>query len=168
MTLMAGITYLFFTLYLFIHAPQLALHEKRPMASQQATLTQSVTATLALSTTHQAQGQLKTNDLYRRVAARSLGEGSFAVAEIACTIKNRLRVSKAPLNRVLRAYYARDRTPQAEHIEIVRKVFEGELPCPETWWYALSPADTRRFRPHLHPAMVVTRDPRSQIWIYDH
>ena len=106
--------------------------------------------------------------VYRRVAARSLGEGSFALAEIACTIKNRLRVSRAPLSAVLRAYHAADVPPAPAHIEIVRHVFEGELPCPETWWYALSLQDTYHWRPHQRPpAKIIKQSERKQILIFD-
>ena len=106
--------------------------------------------------------------VYRRVAARSLGEGSFALAEIACTIKNRLRVSRAPLSAVLRAYHAADVPPAADHIEIVRQVFEGQLPCPETWWYALSLQDTYAWRPHQRPpAKTIKQTERKQILIFD-
>lgn len=104
--------------------------------------------------------------LYHRVAARSLGEGSFAVPEIACTVKNRLQVSGASLNAVLRAYHARDVQPQPATIEVVRQVFEGELPCPATWWYALSLQDTRHWQPHPQPALIIRRNNRSQIWIF--
>ena len=105
---------------------------------------------------------------YGRVAARSLGEGSFALAEIACTIKNRLRVSRAPLSAVLRAYHAADVSPAAAHIEIVRQVFEGQLPCPETWWYALSLQDTYAWRPHQRPpAKTIKQNERKQILIFD-
>ena len=106
--------------------------------------------------------------IYRRVAARSLGEGSFALAEIACTIKNRLRVSRAPLGTVLRAYHAADVSPAPAHIEIVRQVFEGQLPCPETWWYALSLQDTYFWRPHQRPpAKIIKQNERKQILIFD-
>jgi len=105
---------------------------------------------------------------YRRVAARSLGEGAFALAEIACTIKNRLRVSRAPLSAVLRAYHAADVSPAADHIEIVRQVFEGQLPCPETWWYALSLQDTYAWRPRQRPpAKTIKQNERKQILIFD-
>lgn len=106
--------------------------------------------------------------LYHRVAARSLGEGSFALAEIACTIKNRLRVSRAPLSVVLRAYHAADVPPAAVHLDIVRQVFEGQLPCPETWWYALSLQDTYHWRPHQRPpAKTIKQNERKQILIFD-
>lgn len=106
--------------------------------------------------------------LYRRVAARSLGEGAFALAEIACTIKNRLRVSRAPLTSVLRAYRAADLPPKPAHIEIVRQVFEGELPCPATWWYALSLQDTRYWRPHQRsPVKTIRQNDRKQILIFE-
>lgn len=107
-------------------------------------------------------------NLYTGVAARSLGEGSFALPEIACTIKNRLRVSGSPLSAVLRAYHAKDIAPNAEHIEVVRQVFEGELPCPATWWYALSLQDTTYWRPHNRgPAKVIKQNERKQILIFD-
>lgn len=106
--------------------------------------------------------------LYRRVAARSLGEGSFALAEIACTIKNRLRVSRSPLSAVLLAYHAADVPPTPAHIDIVRQVFEGQLPCPETWWYALSLQDTYHWRPHQRPpAKTIKQNERKQILIFD-
>lgn len=108
------------------------------------------------------------NAFYRRVAARSLGEGSFALAEIACTIKNRLRVSRAPLSTVLRAYHAADVPPAPAHVEIVRQVFEGPLSCPETWWYALSLQDTYSWRPHQRPpAKTIKQNERKQILIFD-
>ncbi len=106
------------------------------------------------------------HELYRRVAARSLGEGSFALAEIACTVKNRLQVSGAPLTAVLRAYHARDVIPTAQQVEVVRQVFEGELACPSTWWYAMSLQDTHQWKPHPIPAVVIRRDSRSQVWIF--
>ena len=106
------------------------------------------------------------HELYRRVAARSLGEGSFALAEIACTIKNRLQVSGAPLTAVLQAYHAHDVMPAAQQVEIVRQIFEGELACPSTWWYALSLQDTHHWKPHAIPAVVIRRDSRSQVWIF--
>lgn len=106
--------------------------------------------------------------LYTRVAARSLGEGSFALAEIACTIKNRLRVSRASLSSVLRAYRARDIPPQPYQIEIVRKIFEGESPCPASWWYALSLQDTKHWRPHQRPPVkIIKYSDRKQILIFD-
>lgn len=105
---------------------------------------------------------------YHRVTARSLGEGSFALAEIACTMKNRLRVSRAPLTAVLRAYHAADVSPAPAQIEIVRQVFEGQLPCPETWWYALSLQDTYYWRPHQRPpAKTIKQNDRKQILIFD-
>lgn len=106
--------------------------------------------------------------LYTRIAARSLGEGSFALAEIACTIKNRLRVSRASLSAVLRAYRARDVSPQPHHVETVRQVFEGDLPCPPTWWYALSLQDTKYWLPHQRPpAKIIKQNERKQIFIFD-
>lgn len=106
--------------------------------------------------------------LYARVAARSLGEGSFALPEIACTIKNRLRVSRASLSTVLRAYHASDVSPKPAQIEIVRRVFEGELVCPATWWYALSLQDTKHWRPHQRPPVkVVQSSARKQILIFE-
>ena len=107
-------------------------------------------------------------ELYTGVAARSLGEGAFALPEIACTVKNRLRVSGSPLSAVLHAYHARDIAPNAEQIETVRQVFEGELPCPATWWYALSLQDTAYWRPHNRgPAKVIKQNERKQILIFD-
>jgi len=95
-----------------------------------------------------------------------LGEGSFALAEIACTIKNRLRVSRNSLTNVLRAYRARDVPPKPADIEIVRQVFEGELPCPATWWYALGRQDT--WRPHHRPPVkTIKQNERKQILIFD-
>lgn len=106
--------------------------------------------------------------LYTRVAARSLGEGSFALPEIACTIKNRLRVSRASLSAVLRAYHARDVQPKPAQIEVVRQVFEGEFACPATWWYALSLQDTKYWRPHHRPPVkVIKQSDRKQILIFD-
>lgn len=106
--------------------------------------------------------------LYHGVAARSLGEGSFALAEIACTIKNRLRVSRASLKVVLRAYHAADVPPTPAHVEIVRQVFEGQLPCPESWWYALSLQDTYHWRPHQRPPVkTIRQNERKQILIFD-
>lgn len=108
------------------------------------------------------------NQLYTRVAARSLGEGSFALAEIACTIKNRLQRSRNSLPNVLRAYRARDVVPKPADIEVVRKVFEGELPCPSTWWYALSLQDTYSWRPHQRPPVkTIKQNERKQILIFD-
>lgn len=108
------------------------------------------------------------NQLYTRVAARSLGEGSFALAEIACTIKNRLQRSRNSLPNVLRAYRARDVAPKPADIEVVRKVFEGELPCPSTWWYALSLQDTYSWRPHQRPPVkTIKQNERKQILIFD-
>ncbi len=180
MTTIASTFYLFFLLHLMMlapphhaHRPSQAGHRKQAPAQAQVHQPQNVSApqpissTKPISPTKQATDQSNRADLYHRVAARSLGEGPSAIAEIACTVKNRLRVSGSPLRVVLRAYFAHDRPPKPEHIEIVRKVFEGELPCPETWWYALSPEDTRRFRPHRHPVLMVKRDPLDQIWIYD-
>jgi hypothetical protein len=106
------------------------------------------------------------NELYLRVAARSLGEGSFALAEIACTIKNRLQVSGAPLAVVLRAYHAHDVAPNSAQVEIVRQIFAGERACPPTWWYALSLQDTHHWKPHPTPALVIRRNNRSQVWIF--
>ena len=107
-------------------------------------------------------------ELYTSVAARSLGEGAFALPEIACTIKNRLRVLGSPLSAVLHAYHAKDIAPNAEQVEVVRQVFEGELPCPATWWYALSLQDTTYWRPHNRgPAKVIKQNERKQILIFD-
>jgi len=175
MTVLASVSYLLITFYLLIQAPQLTFSKPQFSAQAQQNIqcqpappTTTVTTTQVISATDQAQVQPNVNEVYRRVAARSLGESSIALAEIACTIKNRLRVSKASLTIVLSAYYAQDRTPTGEHIEMVRKVFEGEMLCPESWWYALSPADTRRFRPHPHPAKVIKDNQHDQILIYDH
>lgn len=115
-----------------------------------------------------ANGDKELQWLYTRVAARSLGEGSFALAEIACTIKNRLQVSHNSLANVLRAYRARDVTPKPADIEIVRQVFEGEAPCPPTWWYALSLQDTYSWRPHQRPPVkTIKQNERKQILIFD-
>lgn len=110
----------------------------------------------------------ESNRLYTRVAARSLGEGSFALAEIACTIKNRLQRSRNSLTNVLRAYHARDIMPKPADIEVVRQVFEGELLCPSTWWYALSLQDTYFWRPHQRPPVkTIKQNERKQILIFD-
>lgn len=126
---------------------------------------------------HSTQPQLQTtshNDamelqwLYTRVAARSLGEGAFALAEIACTIKNRLQITHNSLANVLRAYRARDVTPKPADVETVRQVFEGEAPCPSTWWYALSLQDTYSWRPHQRPPVkTIKQNERKQILIFD-
>lgn len=108
------------------------------------------------------------NLLYTKVAARSLGEGSFALAEIACTIKNRLYLSHLSLVNVLGAYHAGDIPPKPADVEIVRQVFEGELPCPSTWWYALSLQDTYTWRPHQRPPVkTIKQNERKQILIFD-
>lgn len=174
MTTIASAFYLFFLLHFIMLTPQndaqrtsQVEQRKQAMVQSQVRQSQSVSATQPISPTKQATEQSNRAELYHRVAARSLGEGPSAIAEIACTVKNRLRVSGSPLHVVLRAYFAHDRPPKPEHIEVVRKVFEGELPCPKTWWYALSPQDTRRFRPHRRPVLMIKRDPRDQIWIYD-
>lgn len=144
--------------------PQVSTSPTVPSDSTPTTAAQPLVAnpTLAVALENQPARQI----LYERVAARSLGEGSFAVPEIACTVKNRLQVSGASINVVLRAYHARDVRPQPQHIELVRQVFEDELPCPATWWYALSLQDTRHWKPHPQPAIVIRRNPRSQIWIF--
>ncbi|MCX6043743.1 MAG: hypothetical protein NT075_01425 [Chloroflexi bacterium] len=176
--IIASMINLFFVIPLFMLSPEFSVTESaaflpEQQATSSITTTQPITATKATTAVQITTGsdlvQMPPDraEFYRRVAARSVGEGSAAVPEIACTIKNRLRVSRASLTIVLHAYYARDKTPRPEHIEMVRKVFEGELPCPETWWYALSRADTRRFRPHPHPALVVSRN-AGEVWIYDH
>ncbi|CAN5500677.1 hypothetical protein BH10CHL1_BH10CHL1_31340 [soil metagenome] len=182
--IVASVMNLLFSIPLLTGSPQFSVNKpsefmpkKQSVSYQQATATVTgtqaitvdvaTTATQTISVASQVQTQPDIAAFYHRVAARSLGEGSSAVAEIACTIKNRLRVSRAPLTVVLRAYHARDKTPKPEHIEMVRKVFEGKLPCPETWWYALSRADTRHFRPHPRPAAVINRN-SSEVWIYDH
>ena len=103
-----------------------------------------------------------------RVTARVIGEGNFAIPQIACTVRNRwLENPHAGLDAVLRAYYAPDRRPQQWQIDIVRQIFTGELPCPETWWYALSLQDTSYWTPHDRVATVVRRDAKYQIWIYE-
>ncbi len=107
-------------------------------------------------------------EFLHRVTSRVIGEGSFAIPQIACTVRNRWReYHHAGLDAVLRAYYARDVQPQPWQIDIVRRVFTGEIPCPETWWYALSLQDTSYWTPHDRVGMVIVRDERSQIWIYE-
>ncbi|MFN8492346.1 MAG: hypothetical protein U0350_32395 [Caldilineaceae bacterium] len=174
MTSIASIVYMFFALHLAMMSsprnPPVLHHASRtnPATTPRPIKhIQNVTATQTLTPTKPSNTTANTVELYHRVAARSLGESPSALAEVACTVKNRLRLSGSPLHVVLRAYFAHDRPPKPEHIEIVRKVFEGELPCPATWWYALSPQDTRRFRPHPRPVLMIKRDPRDQVWIYD-
>src|SRR5947208_15880988 len=104
MTIFATGIYMFFAIYLGSQAPQLSVL-KAQLASQKqqatnhhsATQTHTVTTTQTVSMTKQTPLEPKTRELYRRVAARSLGEGASALAEIACTIKNRLRNAKASL-----------------------------------------------------------------------
>lgn len=174
MTSIANIISMLFMVHVIVFHPDGSIHQlryserpQRSIAPLQINLLSPITTTQSLTTTKLQRGQATSGEIYHRVAARSLGEGPSALAEIACTVKNRLRVSGSPLPIVLRAYFAHDRPPRPEHIEIVRKVFEGELPCPETWWYALSPQDTRRFRPHAQPVVMITSDPSDPIWIYD-
>jgi hypothetical protein len=145
--------------------PPIRPHVPRP-ANRLSTAPQHPPPQRTAQTDH-PPNQQNTTDLYRRVAARSLGEASFALAEIACTIKNRLAVSRVPLSTVLRAYRAADVPPKPAQIETVRKVFEGELHCPPTWWYAISLQDTRRWKPHPQPAVIIRRSDRSQIWIFE-
>lgn len=170
MTVLAGVI---FILNFFVTLPHLMLTQaKIELTAQSAThqegsTTESITTTQPISTTDQLPAEPYSADFYLRVAARSIGEGSFAIAEIACTIKNRLRVSRASLAVVLRAYHARDVKPRDDQVEVVRQIFAGELPCPPTWWYALSLQDTRRWKPHPEPAIVVKRDNHYQVWIFD-
>lgn len=166
---MLGTIMLFFALFLSIKPTHLSLTLYAPAAESGAVITTAHTS--PVSNTAQLSSmtpQLTRSELYQDVAARSLGEGAFALAEIACTIKNRLRVSGAPLAVVLRAYHARDVLPNPAHIETVRQIFEGERACPATWWYALSLQDTQHWRPHPEPALVITRDHRVQVWIFHH
>ena len=103
-----------------------------------------------------------------RVAARVIGEGSFAIPQIACTVRNRWRAyHHAGLDAVLRAYHAQDVPPQPWQVDIVRQVFSGELPCPQNWWYALSLQDTHYWTPHDRVATIVVRDAESQVWIFE-
>lgn len=157
----------------YVHKPSTESYSNRGGSSwQQVVFTQEQAVK---STSEQASEQSvaaassqELQQLYTRIAARSLGEGSFALAEIACTIKNRLRVSRSSLSAVLRAYRARDVPPQPHHVETVRQVFEGDLPCPPTWWYALSLQDTRYWIPHQRPpAKIVKQNERKQIFIFD-
>lgn len=170
---MTVLTGLIFILNFFIAVPHFMLTQAKtelPVQSathQEAATTESITTTQALTTTNQPAEETYSPDFYVRVAARSVGEGSFAVAEISCTIKNRLRVSRASLAVVLRAYHARDVTPRVDQIEVVRQIFAGELPCPPTWWYALSLQDTHHWKPHPEPVVVIKRDHHYQVWIFD-
>jgi len=170
MAVLAGII---FVVSFFVTLPQFMItrakieSQVQSLVWQEATATESITTTQPLTTTNQPAEETYAPEFYQRVAARSIGEGSFAIAEIACTIKNRLRVSRATLAVVLRAYHARDVNPREEQVEIVRRVFAGELPCPPTWWYALSLQDTRRWKPHPEPAIVVKRDNHYQVWIFN-
>ncbi|MEZ4706282.1 MAG: hypothetical protein R3A44_03700 [Caldilineaceae bacterium] len=103
-----------------------------------------------------------------RVAARVIGEGSFAIPQIACTVRNRWRAyHHAGLDAVLRAYHAQDVPPQPWQVDIVRQVFNGELPCPQNWWYALSLQDTHYWTPHDRVATIVVRDDQWQVWIFE-
>ena len=107
-------------------------------------------------------------EFLHRVTSRVIGEGNFAIPQIACTVRNRWRKSQsAGLDAVLRAYYAPDKRPEQWQIDLVRQVFTGELPCPETWWYALSLQDTSYWTPHDRVATVVRLDAKFQIWIYE-
>ncbi|MCE7985840.1 MAG: hypothetical protein DYG89_32075 [Caldilinea sp. CFX5] len=140
----------------------------QPAVTQRQPAHVTVISTQPHSQTTSHNGETELQWLYTRVAARSLGEGAFALAEIACTIKNRLHISRNSLANVLRAYRARDVTPKPAHVEIVRQVFEGELPCPSTWWYALSLQDTYSWRPHQRPPVkTIKQNERKQILIFD-
>lgn len=104
----------------------------------------------------------------KRVTARVIGEGSFAIPQIACTVRNRWHAyHHAGLDAVLAAYHAQDVPPQPWQVELVRQIFAGELPCPASWWYALSLQDTHSWTPHDRVATIVVRDAKSQVWIFE-
>src|SRR5690349_17784257 len=113
MTLTASIVYMFFAVHLIIiqtpptpiHQPHRSAHKKVATTHQKAPQTQNVAATQTITTTKESKSHPNNTELYHRVAARSLGEGSSALPEIACTVKNRLRVSGSPLSIVLKAYF---------------------------------------------------------------
>lgn len=176
------VTVLILVLHFFFFPPVPPIQPKVPRPATPAR--SSATADTTSQLLHFTQGQeqqatlvlpveqdklFNLQHLYVRVAARSLGEGAFALPEIACTMKNRLQRSRASLSGVLRAYHAADVAPQPHHVELVRKVFEGELPCPATWWYALSLQDTHYWRPHQRPPVKIVESPgQKQILIFDH
>jgi len=151
----------------FLPRPPRAAPTSHSVTQRQSTQVTLSSIQSPLPTTRQ-NDEKELERLYARVAARSLGEGDFAMPDIACTIKNRLRLSHNSLTNVLRAYHARDVMPKPLDIEIVRQVFEGELPCPSTWWYALSLQDTYLWRPHQRPPVkTIKQNERKQILIFD-
>ena len=138
MVLIGHVLLIFYGFLLFSPIPPIHPRLPRPPQVASATHTASRRPVNQVSpVSAQARGQTTVQNqpkelhlLYTKVAARSLGEGAFALAEIACTIRNRLHISRNSLPSVLGAYHAHDITPKPADIEIVRQVFAASSKPP--------------------------------------
>lgn len=71
------------------------------------------------------------------VASRCKGEASFAIAECACTVRNRIEAGWNPA-RVMSAYYAPDMPATPGEVASVAAILTGNEPCDPALYFMYS------------------------------
>lgn len=95
------------------------------------------------------------------VASRCKGEASFAIAECACTVRNRIEAGWNPA-RVLEHYYASDSRATHDEVATVQAILAGDAPCDPALYFMWSRADVQHLGiGHYPPALVVQNGGRE-------
>lgn len=95
------------------------------------------------------------------VASRCKGEASFAIAECACTVRNRIEAGWNPA-RVLEHYYASDSRATHDEVATVQAILAGDAPCDPALYFMWSRADVQHLGiGHYPPALVVQNGGRA-------
>jgi hypothetical protein len=126
-----------------------------------------LSALLALAITLAVSRPAVAQDFATTVAARCKGEAPFAIAECACTVRNRLSAGWSE-GKVLEAYYASDALPTQEEIDLVASVLDIGQGCGAEY-FMWSLQDCRRLGiDDIAPLRrVVLVDGVLEVWLYE-
>lgn len=105
----------------------------------------------------QPVGDMTPQQIYE--AAQVLkGEASFALPELACSVRNRLKAGWSP-ERVMDAYYAPPQAVTDAEVRTVALYVRGILPCTRGRYFALGEYAT--WLPHNDPPVDVVEGPNG-------